>query len=63
MIDRPEYAEAATQLREQLTRWMESTDDPLLAGQVPAPVGSRISRPKGFDSRDVVTVTADTPIE
>lgn len=43
VIDEPEYAEVASDLRERLERWMVETDDPLLDGPVPAPPGARIN--------------------
>ncbi|OYO08646.1 sulfatase [Enemella evansiae] len=35
----PAYAEIETELRQRLAAWMRRTDDPLLAGPVPAPDG------------------------
>ena len=34
-----------TEMRQRLDRWMKDTDDPLLTGPVPAPVGARINDP------------------
>ena len=43
VIDEPEYAEVAQDLRDRLQRWMVETDDPLLDGPVPAPPGAHIN--------------------
>jgi arylsulfatase A-like enzyme len=45
----PEHKTVLKDMRERLDRWMEETDDPLLAGDVPAPKGARITRQ---DERD-----------
>jgi arylsulfatase A-like enzyme len=44
VIDDPDYAAVANDLRARLQSWMEQTDDPLLEGPVPAPPGARINR-------------------
>jgi arylsulfatase A-like enzyme len=43
VIDEPEYAEVAQDLRDRLEQWMVETNDPLLDGPVPAPRGARIN--------------------
>jgi hypothetical protein len=43
VIDEPEYAEVADDLRHRLERWMIETDDPLLDGPVSAPHGAHIN--------------------
>ena len=43
VIDDPNYAPVAADLRGRLQRWMESTEDPLLDGSVPAPPGALIN--------------------
>lgn len=43
VIDEPDYAEIAAELRERLQQWMVNTRDPLLDGPVAPPVGARIN--------------------
>lgn len=43
LIDDPAYQQIAADLRERLEGWMVQTDDPLLDGPVPAPVGAYIN--------------------
>jgi N-sulfoglucosamine sulfohydrolase len=43
VIDDPDYAEVAADLRARLESWMEQTSDPLLDGSVPAPRGAQIN--------------------
>ena len=49
--------DAATQsvldeMRERLGRWMHETDDPLLRGNMPAPVGAVVNDREGLSPRD-----------
>jgi N-sulfoglucosamine sulfohydrolase len=44
VIDDPNYAPVAADLRNRLERWMAQTADPLLDGPVPAPAGALINR-------------------
>ena len=37
LVDDPDHADAAARLRSRLDEWMETTDDPLLRGDVPVP--------------------------
>ena len=39
-------------MRDRLQRWMETTDDPLLCGQVPGPAGARVNDPDGVSPRE-----------
>jgi N-sulfoglucosamine sulfohydrolase len=41
----PRYATVLDDLRARLDRWMRETDDPLLAGAVPAPSGAQLNTP------------------
>ncbi len=43
VIDNPDYAPIAADLRGRLERWMQETGDPLLEGAVPAPPGALIN--------------------
>ncbi len=39
------YAEVLEEMRERLDQWMHKTDDPLLKGEVPSPIGAIIAEP------------------
>lgn len=39
----PAYADVLEVMRDRLQTWMETTDDPLLRGPVPAPVGAEVN--------------------
>jgi hypothetical protein len=41
-------AEALEEMRQRLERWMQSTQDPLLDGPVPAPSGAKVNDPDGI---------------
>ena len=43
VVDEPAYQDARRRLAQRLDDWMRETDDPLLAGDVPAPPGARIN--------------------
>jgi arylsulfatase A-like enzyme len=43
VINEPQYAEIASDLRARLEEWMVLTKDPLLDGPVPAPAGARLN--------------------
>ena len=43
VIDEPDYADVAGELRMRLEQWMVQTNDPLLGGPIKAPVGARIN--------------------
>jgi arylsulfatase A-like enzyme len=58
LVDDPSMAETLTEMREHLERWMQDTDDPLLRGRVPAPVGSRVNDPDGLSPRESTQVLA-----
>jgi arylsulfatase A-like enzyme len=48
----PAMARVLDGLRDRLDRWMRETGDPLLAGQVLAPAGSRVNDPDGISPRE-----------
>lgn len=58
VIDRPELAGVAEDLRARLDRWMRATDDPLLAGPVPLPPGGVANDPDGRSPGEEPTVRA-----
>jgi N-sulfoglucosamine sulfohydrolase len=43
VVDDPDYAPVAADLRRRLEGWMRGTSDPLLDGPVPAPEGARLN--------------------
>ncbi len=47
LADDPAAAGALDEMRERMDRWMQSTDDPLLGGPVPAPPGAKVNDPDG----------------
>ena len=54
----PAYADVLEEMRGRLLTWMEETDDPLLRGPVPAPVGAEINTRNQLSPNDPpVTVT------
>lgn len=44
----PGHIQILEEMRGRLQRWMESTEDPLLNGPVPAPSGSKVNDPDGI---------------
>jgi arylsulfatase A-like enzyme len=54
----PDHADVLDQMRGRLQRWMESTDDPLLDGPVPAPKGAKVNDPAGASPNDT-TITVE----
>ena len=55
----PDAADALEDMRRRLAEWMQRTDDPLLRGPVPQPVGTRVL---GQDARDPVGLR-DMPVK
>jgi arylsulfatase A-like enzyme len=51
----PAHAGVLQEMRGRLERWMESTDDPLLDGPVPAPKGAKVNDPAGASPGDPTT--------
>lgn len=54
----PAMARVLGEMRERLERWMRATDDPLLAGTVPAPSGARVNDPDGLSPREAAQAVA-----
>jgi N-sulfoglucosamine sulfohydrolase len=54
----PQHAGVLAELRDRLEAWMERTDDPLLAGEVPAPEGAILNDP---DQRSAAEAPALEP--
>jgi arylsulfatase A-like enzyme len=59
VIDKPEYAEVARDLRERLERWTVETNDPLLDGPVPAPPRARINAQTQVSADEPTFVVGD----
>ncbi len=53
-----DYAEVLADLRARLDAWMRETDDPLLAGRVPAPKGARVNDADGSSPKEPVRKAA-----
>jgi arylsulfatase A-like enzyme len=47
LADSPDHADVLAELRDRLETWMQTTDDPLLDGFVPAPEGAEVNDPAG----------------
>ena len=60
LIDDPDYADIARDLRTRLEQWMVRTGDPLLDGPVPAPAGARLNTQEQLSAGDP-TFTVDPP--
>jgi hypothetical protein len=52
LADSASHGEALATMRARLEDWMRSTDDPILDGDVPAPVGAEINLPSQGSSRE-----------
>ena len=52
LAGRPEAAPVLAEMRLRLDRWMRDTQDPLLAGSVPAPAGAQVNDSDGASPRD-----------
>jgi len=50
-----DLTDTLTQMRHRLDRWMHDTNDPLLAGPVPAPRGGRVNDPDQHSPKDPAT--------
>jgi len=45
LVGNPDFAEVLAEMRAKLEAWQQQTDDPILSGSVPAPVGARLNDP------------------
>jgi N-sulfoglucosamine sulfohydrolase len=54
LAQNPTYADTLSDMRSRLDRWMERTDDPLLAGKVEAPSGAKLNDPAGDSPNEAV---------
>ena len=52
VIDHPDYAPVAADLRGRLEQWMAATSDPLLDGPVPAPAGALLNAQDQVSAND-----------
>lgn len=52
LLGRAPYAAAERELKELLELWMKETDDPLLAGPVPRPQGSRLNEQNAYSAEE-----------
>jgi arylsulfatase A-like enzyme len=59
VIDDPDYAEIAADLRERLLAWMVSTNDPLLEGSISAPPGALINAQDQRSANDMPFVVSE----
>ncbi|MGC4192756.1 MAG: sulfatase [Thermomicrobiales bacterium] len=58
VVNRPDLAGVANDMRARLDRWMRATNDPLLAGPVPLPPGGVANDPDGLSPEETPTVHA-----
>jgi len=52
LVGAPRAADALTDMRARLERWMVETEDPLLEGDVPAPKGAQVNDPDARSHRE-----------
>jgi N-sulfoglucosamine sulfohydrolase len=60
LIDDPDYAGIAADLRTRLEHWMQRTRDPLLDGPVPAPLGARLNTQDQKSAREPTFTVGET---
>jgi N-sulfoglucosamine sulfohydrolase len=51
-VERPAHAAVLAEMRARLDRWMRATNDPLLAGPVPAPPGAVVNSPDSLSPKE-----------
>ena len=59
LADDPTMGEVLEEMRGRMERWMRDTDDPLLQGPVPAPLGARVNDPDGLSPREPTRVVGE----
>jgi N-sulfoglucosamine sulfohydrolase len=59
LADDPTTSEVLEEMRGRMERWMRDTDDPLLQGPVPAPLGARVNDPDGLSPREPTSVVGE----
>jgi N-sulfoglucosamine sulfohydrolase len=63
VVGEPHYEPIRRELSDRLDAWMRETDDPLLDGPVPAPLGARVNtRDQRSAEEDPITVGAEDPL-
>ena len=53
LVDSPDHADLLAVMRQRLETWMQTTDDPLLDGFVPAPPGAQVNDPDGISPAEL----------
>jgi N-sulfoglucosamine sulfohydrolase len=59
LADDPTTRDVLEEMRGRMERWMRDTDDPLLQGPVPAPLGARVNDPDGLSPREPTRVVGE----
>jgi N-sulfoglucosamine sulfohydrolase len=62
MIDDPDYAAVAADLRGRLADWMKETSDPLLDGPVPAPAGAWLNAQDQLSAQEPTDAPTTVPL-
>jgi len=58
LVGDPSVVEVLEGMRSRLDRWMQATDDPLLRGPVPAPLGVELNDPDGLSPNEPTRVVS-----
>jgi len=59
LVDDPFVSDVLEEMRRRMERWMRDTDDPLLQGPAPAPLGSSVNDPDGLSPREPTRVIGE----
>jgi N-sulfoglucosamine sulfohydrolase len=62
VIDDPDYAPVAADLRRRLKLWMQETSDPLLDGPVPPPPGARLNAQDHLSAQEPTDAPTTVPL-